>query len=154
MASDHAGFELRRQLRPYVEGLGHEVVDLGTGSVASVDYPVFGARVGRAVASGDCQRGIVICGTGVGIGIAATKISGIRAAACTETYSARLSRQHNDANVLALGARATALGLAQDIVATWLATAFEGGRHQRRVDQLAALDRGEDIEAQSVNSAL
>ncbi len=145
MGSDHAGFELRRQLATFVAKLGHEVVDVGTDSPDSVDYPVFGVAVANLVASGDCERGIAICGTGVGIGIAANKVHGVRAVICSEPYSARMARQHNNANVLAIGARVVGLGLAEDIVTQWLSAEFEGGRHARRVDQLGALDAGQPL---------
>ncbi len=145
MGSDHAGFELRRQLATFVAELGHEVVDVGTDSPDSVDYPVFGVAVANLVASGDCDRGIAICGSGVGIGIAANKVAGVRAVICSEPYSARMARQHNNANVLAIGARVVGLGLAEDIVTQYLSAEFEGGRHARRVDQLGALDAGQPL---------
>jgi ribose 5-phosphate isomerase B len=140
IGSDHAGFDLKQHVAGRLQGLGHEVVDLGTDSEASVDYPAFCAAVGRAVIRGDAERGIVIGGSGEGEQLAANKVHGVRAALCNDLYTARLSRQHNNANVLSMGARIVGNGLADDIVDTWLATEFEGGRHQRRVDQLAALE--------------
>lgn len=140
IGSDHAGVDLKRHVSGRLSGLGHEVVDLGTDGDASVDYPAFCAAVGRAVVRGDAGRGIVIGGSGEGEQLAANKVRGIRAALCNDLYTARLSRQHNDANVLSMGARVVGLGLADDIVDTWIATDFEGGRHQRRIDQLAALE--------------
>ncbi len=140
IGSDHAGFELKQRLADLLERTGHEVVDLGTDSDASVDYPAFCAAVGRAVIRGDVQRGIVIGGSGEGEMLAANKVRGVRAALCNELYTARMSRQHNDANVLSMGARIVAKGLADEIVQTWLETDYEGGRHQRRIDQLAELE--------------
>lgn len=137
---DHAGVELREAVVTAVQALGHELVDFGTHSRESVDYPDFAAKVAAAVQSGECRFGIVVCGTGVGISISANKIPGIRAALCGNEYMARMSRLHNDANVLALGARVIGPGLAQEIVTTFLQTEFEGGRHQRRIEKIAALE--------------
>lgn len=120
---------------------GHDVVDFGTDSEESVDYPAFCAAVGRAVAGGDAARGIVLGGSGQGEQIAANKVNGVRAALCNDEWTARLSREHNDANVLAMGGRIVAFGLADDILALWLATPFEGGRHQRRLDQISAIEK-------------
>lgn len=136
---DHGGFSLKETVIEAVRQCGAEVVDFGTHSTESVDYPEYGERVARAVAAGDADRGIVICGTGIGISIAANKISGIRAALCQDTYTAKMSRMHNNANILALGARVIGPGLAQEIVTTWLQTEFEGGRHEARVAQLDRL---------------
>ena len=133
---DHAGFPLKRQLSAWLEEAGHQLVDLGTSGTGSVDYPEFGRSVGRAVAAGEVDLGLVICGTGIGISIAANKVPGVRAARCLSEYDARYARLHNDANVLALGARVVGEGLAESILATFLETAFEGGRHARRVGQL------------------
>ena len=121
----------------------HEVLDLGTHSEASVDYPPICAAVGRAVVKGEAERGIVLGGSGQGEQIAANKVRGVRAALCNDLYTARMSREHNDANVLAMGGRIVAPGLADEIVALWLSTPFEGGRHQRRVDQIMDLERTE-----------
>ena len=139
IGGDHAGVELRAHLRQAMEGWGHEVVDLGTQSHESVDYPDYAQAVGEHVARGE-GRGVLVCGTGIGVDIAANKISGVRSARLTDTYSARMSRQHNDANVITLGARVTGDALAEEILKVWLDTPFEGGRHQRRVDKLNALD--------------
>ncbi|MBO2521895.1 MAG: ribose 5-phosphate isomerase B [Clostridia bacterium] len=133
---DHAGFPLKETVIAALRKLGAEVVDFGTHSLESVDYPDFGERVGRAVASGEVDRGVVICGTGIGVSIAANKVPGVRAALCHDVYSARMSRAHNDANVLAMGARVIGPGLAEAIVEAWLTTSFEGGRHRVRVDKL------------------
>lgn len=146
MGSDHAAFELRRQLQTFVEELGHQVVDLGTDSVESTDYPIYGARVGKMVAAGECDVGIALCGSGVGISIAANRIPGIRAVVCSEPYTARMSRRHNDTNVLAMGGRVVGVDLAKMIVEEWLAASYEGGRHARRVAQLGELSAGHDIE--------
>jgi len=133
---DHAGFELKEVVIATLRRLGAEVVDFGTYSRESVDYPDYGERVGRAVASGEVDRGVVLCGTGIGISIAANKVPGVRAALCHDVYSARMSRAHNDANVLAMGARVIGPGLAEAIVEAWLLTPFEGGRHALRVEKL------------------
>jgi len=136
--ADHAGFELKELLARRAAELGHEVLDLGTSSTASVDYPDFGFAVGEAVASGRADRGVVVCGTGIGISIAANRVRGARAGVATDLFSAQLMREHNDANVLALGARVTAVPLGMAILDTFLATPFAGGRHQKRVDKLDA----------------
>jgi ribose 5-phosphate isomerase B len=140
VASDHAGVELRHEMADEARALGHEVTDLGPAPGEAVDYPVNGARVGRLVASGEFDLGMLVCGTGVGISIAANKVRGIRAVVCSEPYSAILSRQHNNANVLAVGARVVGPGLARLIAREWLTTEFEGGRHARRVDLISALE--------------
>lgn len=148
IASDHTAMQLRGSVADLVRSLGHEVVDLGTHDPHRADYPVYGRAVGEAVASGTVDRGIAICGTGIGISIAANKVPGVRCVVCSEPYSAVLSRQHNDSNVLAFGARVIGDEMAKMITRLWLATEFEGGRHQRRVNQLTALDGGADIEDQ------
>ena len=136
--ADHAGYELKEVLARRAVELGHQVLDLGTSSTASVDYPDFGFAVGRAVASGQAERGVVVCGSGIGISIAANRVPGARAGVATDLFSAQLMREHNDANVLGLGARVTAVPLAMAILETFLNTPFAGGRHQRRVDKLDA----------------
>ena len=141
LGADHAGFPLKEHLKAWLIEQGYEVVDCGTQSSESVDYPDYAAAVAGAVMAGKADRGVLVCGTGLGMAIAANKVPGIRAAACTDAYIARLSREHNDANVLALGARITAREAAVEILATWLATEFAGGRHALRVEKLAALDR-------------
>jgi ribose 5-phosphate isomerase B len=140
VASDHAGVDLRKEMAAEVIECGHEVVDLGPEPGESIDYPVNGALVGRLVAAGEYDRGLLVCGTGVGISIAANKVPGIRAVVCSEPFSAVMSRAHNDANVLALGARVVGVGLARQIVREWLATEFEGGRHARRVGLISELE--------------
>jgi len=140
IGSDHAGYELKSHLIERLVGLGHELIDFGTDSTESVDYPPYCAAVGRAVAAGEAERGIVLGGSGQGEQLAANKVKGVRAALCNDLYTARLGRQHNDANVLSMGARVVGVGLADEIVDLFLATAFEGGRHARRVAQLAELE--------------
>ena len=135
-ASDHGGFALKEEVKKHLMERGIEVLDLGTYSEESVDYPVYGKACGEAVASGKADLGIGVCGTGIGISIAANKVKGIRCGLCTSVEMARLTKQHNNANILALGGRTTETGLAMEIVDTWLDTEFEGGRHQRRVNLL------------------
>jgi ribose 5-phosphate isomerase B len=136
IGADHAGFALKEHFRQTLDRLGHTVFDHGTNSEAPVDYPPICFAVAGAVAEGRADRGIVIGGSGQGEQIAANKIAGIRAALCNDLYTARLSREHNDANVLSIGGRIVAFPLADEILAIWLATAFAGGRHQRRLDQI------------------
>lgn len=135
IGSDHGGFELKKEVMAHLDARGLEYKDFGTYSDASCDYPVYGKAVAKAVASGECERGIIICGTGIGISIAANKVHGIRAALCGDCFSAEATRQHNDANVLALGARVVGPGLALKIVDTFLDTPFSNGeRHIRRIE--------------------
>ena len=141
IGGDHAGFLLKEHFKQTLHRLGHVVDDHGTGSEAPVDYPPICLSVGRAVAEGRAERGVVLGGSGQGEQIAANKVAGIRAALCNDLYTARLSRQHNDANVLSMGGRIVATGLADEILTLWLNTAFEGGRHQRRLDQIAAAEK-------------
>lgn len=141
LGCDHAGIDLKEVVQAVLQRLGVDVLDLGTHSKDSVDYPDYGEKVGRAVADGQADLGIVLCGTGIGISIAANKVPGVRAALCHDVYSARMSRAHNDANVLAMGARVVGPGLAEAIVEAWLTGSFEGGRHQPRVDKLNRLDQ-------------
>lgn len=136
IASDHGGFELKEYLKEYLKKSGIEVSDFGTNSEEPVDYPIYGERCARAVANGEVERGIVCCGTGIGISIAANKVKGIRCALCTDENMARLSRQHNNANMLALGGRTTSNEEAKKILDAWLNAKFEGGRHQRRIDMI------------------
>ncbi len=133
IGADHGGFELKERIRDLLEGLGHEVTDKGCYSPDPVDYPVQAKAVAKAVASGEFERGILICGTGIGVSIVANRIPGIRAALCHEIFTARMSRLHNDANILCMGARVTGTGLAEEMVREWLSTPFEGGRHLRRI---------------------
>lgn len=140
IGSDHAGYELKTTLITHLTQSGHEVDDVGTHSTESIDYPPICAEVARRVVSGKADRGIVLGGSGQGEQIAANKVAGARAALCNDLYTARMSREHNDANVLSIGGRIVADGLAQEIVDLWLSTEFEGGRHQRRVDLIAAIE--------------
>jgi ribose 5-phosphate isomerase B len=143
IGSDHAGVHLKAHLLKELERLGHEAADLGTHSTDAVDYPPICAAVGRAVATGEAERGIVLGGSGQGEQIAANKVHGVRAALCNDLYTARLSREHNDANVLAMGGRIVAEGLATEILELWLTTPFAGGRHERRVAQIADIETEE-----------
>jgi ribose 5-phosphate isomerase B len=138
VGSDHAGFALKAKVADWLREAGHEVLDLGTDGTASVDYPDFGRAVGEAVAGGRADRGVAICGSGIGISIAANRVKGARAALCMNGLMARLARQHNDANILALGERLIGEETARDCLTEFLNTDFEGGRHQRRVDKLGA----------------
>jgi len=140
LGADHAGFPLKEDLKAWLIGQGYDVVDLGTQSAESVDYPDFAVGVGSAVTAGKADRGILVCGTGIGMAMAANKLPGVRAAACSDAFTARMSREHNDANVLALGARITSREAAIEILELWLETEFAGGRHARRVDKIIALD--------------
>jgi len=140
IGSDHAGYRLKEHLKAMLVAEGHTVSDLGTHSEEPVDYPPFCAAVARAVAGGEAERGIVLGGSGQGEQIAANKVRGVRAALCNDLYTARYSRLHNDANVLSIGARVVGEGLAEEIVRTWLATGFEGGRHVRRLALISAIE--------------
>ena len=137
---DHGGYALKETVKAMLLEQGHEVVDVGCHSTESVDYPLFGEAAARAVASGECEKGIVICTTGIGISIAANKVKGIRCAHCCDTLTAEMTRRHNDSNMLAMGAGITGVNLAKKMVEVFLSTEFEGGRHQRRVDQLNAIE--------------
>lgn len=150
IASDHAATELKKHIIDLLETKGLEYKDFGPSTVdidnGNTDYPIFGKRAADAVASGECDRGIVICGTGLGISLAANKVRGIRCAVCSEPYTAQMSRLHNDANMLALGARVVGVGLASQIVEIWLDTEFEGGRHARRVNLITDIESCKSIE--------
>lgn len=140
VGSDHGGFELKQAVMRHLDERGIEYKDFGTYTTESCDYPVYGEAAARAVASGECERGIVICSTGIGISIAANKVKGIRAALCGDCYSAEYTRRHNDANILALGAKVMGEGLALKIVDIFLDTAFEGGRHARRIAMFSDIE--------------
>ena len=140
MGNDHTAIEMKQAIKEHLEGRGFEVLDLGTNSTESCDYPVYGEKVGRAVVDGQADLGITICGTGVGISLAANKVKGVRACVCSEPYTAKLSRMHNDSNVLAFGARVVGVEMAKMITDAWLDAEFEGGRHQRRVDILMDIE--------------
>ena len=137
---DHGGLHLKEDIKSLLADGGYEVTDFGTNSTDSVDYPDIAVPVANAVANGEFDRGILICGTGIGIGIAANKVKGIRAALCHDTFSAHASREHNNANILTMGERIIGPGLARDIVKIWLTTEFEGGRHERRVAKIADIE--------------
>lgn len=146
LASDHVGLTLKKVIMELLEEKGLEYRDFGAYTTERCDYPVFGSAAARAVASGECDRGIVICGTGVGISLSANKIHGIRCVVCSEPYSAKLSRLHNNTNMLAMGSRVVGEDLARMITEIWLETPYEGGRHQRRVEQLAILEEKQTLE--------
>lgn len=143
LGGDHAGYSLKEDLKTYLGEEGHEAIDFGTDSTEPVDYPIYCSKVARAVAGGDAERGIVLGGSGNGEQMVANKVPGVRAALCNDLYTARFSRLHNDANVLSIGARIVAPGLAREILKVWLETEFEGGRHVRRLEEIAKIERGE-----------
>ena len=144
---DHGAVAFKQHLLKYLEGKGYEVVNYGSDDPdSSDDYPYFAERVSKAVVSGECDRGVLICGTGIGISISANKIHGVRCALCSEPVSAALARLHNDANIIAMGARTIGPVMAEGILDVFLNTGFEGGRHQRRVDMIMKLDRGESVQ--------
>ncbi len=142
IACDHSALEMKELVKTVLRERGVPYRDFGTDTTDSCDYPVFAERAAKAVASGECDRGVVICGTGIGMSIAANKVKGIRCALCSEPYSAKMTRLHNDSNMLALGARVIGLELARAILEVWLDTPYEGGRHQRRVDMITKLEQG------------
>ena len=141
LASDHGGFSLKEKLKTSLTDWGIQVLDIGCHSSESVDYVDYAAQAVEAVLEGECERAILICGTGIGMSIAANKFPGIRAALCHDHFSAQATREHNDSNVLCLGARVIGSGLAESIVKVWLNTEFSGGRHQRRIDKISAIER-------------
>lgn len=141
IGSDHGGYTLKNEILHHITEKGHDVKDFGTCSSSSVDYPDFGLAVAEAVRSGEFERGIIVCGTGLGISITANKVPGIRAAVCTDSFMAKMSREHNDANVLALGERVVGIGVALDIVDVWLNTDFAGGRHKIRLDKISEVEK-------------
>ena len=145
IGNDHAAVELKQHIQAYLEKQGHEVVNFGTDTPASVDYPVYAVKVAKAVVSGECERGILICGTGIGISIAANKVDGVRCAVCSEPVSASLARRHNNANIVAMGARTIGSAVAESIVDTFLSTDFEGGRHATRVNMYAEIERNQTL---------
>ena len=136
IGSDHGGFHYKASIIKALQDKGYDIVDMGTYSPESCDYPIIAKKVARAVAKGDFEKGILVCGTGIGMSMAANKVKGIRAAVCGDTFSARATRAHNNANILCLGQRVVGEGLALDIVDIWLTTKFEGGRHERRVNMI------------------
>lgn len=143
LGCDHGGFVLKSAIMNYLDSQGVEVVDFGTDSEQSVDYAPIAAAAAKAVASGECDRGILVCGTGIGMSIAANKVKGVRASCCSDEYSCEFTRRHNDSNILCLGGRVVAEEKALKLVSIYISTEFEGGRHQRRIDQIAAIENGE-----------
>ena len=140
LGCDHGGYELMQEVKAYLDKQGLEYQDFGCYSNEAVDYPVYARKVGHAIQNGTCDKGILICGTGLGISLAANKVKGIRAAVCSEPFTAKMARVHNNCNILAFGARVVGAELAKMIVETWLDAEFEGGRHQRRVDLITAIE--------------
>ena len=147
LGSDHAGLPLKKEIMELLDSMGIAYKDYGTYTEGSCDYAIFAQKAGMAVQSGECERGILCCGTGIGISLAANKMKGIRCVVCSDCFSAKMSREHNDCNMLALGARVVGGELARMIVKVWLETEFAGGRHQRRRDQIMAIEAGEDLTA-------
>lgn len=146
IANDHTSLEMKKEVIRLLDEMGLAYKDFGTNETGSCHYPIFGLRAAQAVASGECDRGIVICGTGLGIGLAANKVKGIRCCICSEPYTAKMSRMHNNANMISMGARVIGADMARMILEIWLTTEFEGGRHATRVDMLTRIEAGEDIE--------
>ncbi len=146
IGNDHAAIDMKKHIVAHLESQGFTVVNYGIDEAKSCDYPVYGYTVAKAVASGECDLGVLICGTGIGISLAANKVKGIRAAVCSEAYSARMARCHNNANIIALGARVVGTATAEEIVDAFLSAHFEGDRHSRRVDLITAIENGEDID--------
>ncbi len=146
IGNDHVAVKLKEHIKEYLEAKGHELVDFGTNSEERANYPIYGKKVADAVASGECDYGVLICGTGVGISLAANKVKGIRACVCSEPYTARLCRQHNNANIIAFGARVVGQAVAEMIVDEFFTAEYEGGRHATRVDMITAIENGQNIE--------
>lgn len=146
IGSDHGGFHLKQEIMKHLDELGLAYHDYGAYSTESCDYPAYGEAVAHAVASGACERGILVCGTGIGIGIAAGKVKGIRVCTCSDVYSAKLSKQHNNSNILTMGARVVGSELAKMIAYEWLTAEFQGGRHQNRIDMITRIENGEELE--------
>ena len=141
LACDHGGFELKEELKAFLESNGHEPIDLGTFNEDSVDYPDYGILVAEKISRGELEKGILICGTGIGMSIVANKFRAVRAALANDLFSARFSREHTDANILVIGGRIVGRGLAKEIVRVWLETPFAGGRHKRRLEKIEALEK-------------
>jgi len=141
IASDHAGREMKEELKGYLESIGVEVVDMGVDDDKSVDYPDYGIPLAERVSKGEVPRGVLVCGTGIGMSILANKFKGVRAALVSDVYTARMAKEHNDANILVIGGRIVGKGLAREMLKTWLEARFEGGRHQTRLDKITELER-------------
>ena len=154
MASDHVGYQMKKELQEYIEILGHEVEDLGTHSPARAEYPIYGRLAADRLTRGDYDRAVLICGTGFGISLAANSVAGVRCVNCTDIYTAYMSRLHNNANAIALGARVIASELAKTLLETWLNTEFEGGRHAERVDMLTEMDNSPEAGAYTASIEL
>lgn len=146
LACDHAALQMKKEIMKLLDEMELEYKDFGTYTEESCDYPIYGSRAAHAVASGECDRGILICGTGIGMSLTANKVKGIRCVVCSEPYSAKMARMHNNSNMLAFGARVIGPDLARMITKIWLETPFEGGRHQRRIDMITKLENGETLE--------
>ncbi|HAQ42213.1 MAG TPA: ribose 5-phosphate isomerase B [Clostridiales bacterium] len=146
MACDHGGFQLKEAVKEHLTKKGYDITDIGVYNTDSVDYPDYGKKAAEMVAGKEADKGIIICGTGIGISIAANKVKGIRCALCTNEYMAKMSRMHNDANMLAMGERVLGKGVATDIVDVWLSTEFEGGRHANRVNKLMEIEKTDKVE--------
>lgn len=147
IGNDHAAVDMKNEIMAYLESKGYEMVNFGTDSKERFDYPVAGYKVGKAVASGEVDCGICICGTGIGISLAANKVKGVRAATVSESYSARLTKNHNNANIICFGSRVVGVEVAKDIVDAWLNAEYEGGRHQRRIDMLTEIEETQHLKA-------
>ena len=147
IGNDHVAVEMKKEIQAYLEEKGYEVINVGTDEPGRFDYPISGYKVGKMVANGEVDGGILICGTGVGISLAANKVKGVRCCVCSEPYSAKLSKQHNNTNIIAFGARVIGVELAKMIVDEWLNAEFEGGRHQRRVDMIMEIQDTQELEA-------
>ena len=145
LACDHTSIELKKEIMALLDSMNLEYKDFGTNEAVSCDYPIYGYRAAKAGASGECDRGILLCGTGIGIGIAASKVKGVRVCTCSDVYSAELSKRHNNSNILTMGARVIGTDVAKMIATHWLTAEFEGGRHQRRVDMITAIENGEEL---------
>ena len=145
IGNDHVAVEMKWHIVKYLSQKGHTLMNFGTDNEERTDYPIYGKRVADAVVNGECEAGILICGTGVGISLTANKVKGIRAAVCSEPYTARLTKEHNNANIIAFGARVVDMSMAEKIVDAFLEAEFEGGRHQRRIDMITAVERGEAL---------
>lgn len=145
IGNDHVAVEMKKEIQAYLEDKGHEVIDVGTNSSERFDYPVSGYKAGKMVASGEADLGVLTCGTGVGISLAANKVHGVRACVCSDPYTARLSRQHNNSNIIAFGARVIGIELAKMIVDEWLQAEFMGGRHQNRIDMLTFIEETQKL---------
>ncbi|MBR1634326.1 MAG: ribose 5-phosphate isomerase B [Lachnospiraceae bacterium] len=147
IGNDHAAVEMKQEIQKYLEEKGHEVINIGTDSAERFDYPISGYKVAKLVSSGEVDGGVLICGTGVGISLAANKVKGIRACVCSEPYTAKLSKQHNNSNIIAFGARVIGIETAKMIVDEWLSAEYEGGRHQARIDMITEIEETQKLAA-------